>query len=612
MATDWHPTQAIGPDGERVDVKDVQNGLKCGCVCFDCGQLVVAKQGPKLRWHFAHHVSTSCRPSPESELHFFAKTLLADRLWLWIPPVRANAADMVKRISEGGKYRFAEVRVERADGNVRPDLLLIAKGGETLHIEIFVRSKVDSVKLEKLRTRGISSIEIDLSRLDWDVRDSWERAILETAPRKWLHNAIAAKAEREMAATADQDAERKAAAIEAEFEKISNTWNAARLSYAAPDQRLASERTLALKRGFHSVIGHPGMGERCFVVSPEYWQARLANRFLWDELATSPKSFETRQALAYIQELVRPGLGRISADVAVRMKERSPDFLTPWHTVHNYLKWLKEQHWMFDRRVVGKQWLASGDAIDRRKVKEADWKRELERKAEMEDWLDYLLSNIPEGEHQAFDRSKWIDWFVASYDEESAMALLEDVCRMVVSGEVLADDLIGLPLDREYERQVDSQNQRRAEEKKRRALELEQSRKDARTKSIRTNAVQAFGNAAADWLETLNEKLGAITPLAWAEISDDNLETAIDVLQKEWADRRETAAQEAAASKRQSTLDANRIDLEAIARKRTRDPDRAVLWLRSPNPKLGGKRPFDFCVDEPSLKVCRTVMPAKI
>ena len=173
MATDWHPTQAIGPDGERVDVKGVQNGLKCGCVCFDCEQLVVAKQGPKLRWHFSHHVSTNCRPSPESELHFFAKTLLADRLWLWLPPVRANAAEMVKRISEGGKYRFAEVRVERADGNVRPDLLLIAKGGATLHIEIFVRHKVESAKLEKLRTRGISSIEIDLSGLDWDARDSW-------------------------------------------------------------------------------------------------------------------------------------------------------------------------------------------------------------------------------------------------------------------------------------------------------------------------------------------------------------------------------------------------------------------------------------------------------
>ena len=183
MTNDWHPTQAIDAEGRRADVRDVANGLQCRCVCFECGQLVLAKQGPKLRWHFAHHAPTNCRPTPESELHFFAKTLLADRLWLWIPEVRAQAAGRTEPISDRRTYEFSEVLVEKADGNVRPDLLLVTASGKILHVEIYVRHRVDPIKLEKLKSRGISSVEIDLSKLDWDNRDAWELAILETAPR---------------------------------------------------------------------------------------------------------------------------------------------------------------------------------------------------------------------------------------------------------------------------------------------------------------------------------------------------------------------------------------------------------------------------------------------
>ncbi len=94
------PTALALLDGERADVKDVANGLHCRCLCYECGQPVLAKQGLKVRWHFAHHAPTNCRPTPESELHFFAKTLLADKLWLWIPAVQAKAAGRTESISD--------------------------------------------------------------------------------------------------------------------------------------------------------------------------------------------------------------------------------------------------------------------------------------------------------------------------------------------------------------------------------------------------------------------------------------------------------------------------------------------------------------------------------
>lgn len=260
MTDGWHPTQAVGPDGERADVKDVANGLQCRCRCFDCGQPVVAKQGPKVRWHFAHHAPTNCRPTPESELHFFAKTLLAEKLWLWIPPVNAKAAGRTELISDRQRYEFSQVKVEKADGNVRPDLLLVTDRGRVLHVEIFVRHRVGPIKLEKLRDRGISSVEIDLSKLDWDDRGAWDEAILETAPREWLHNARAAEVQQGMEAQAASEAKAKQQALDAEYEKIAGIWKRIETVREEPSRHLSQQRDLALKRGFSQKIGHAVKG----------------------------------------------------------------------------------------------------------------------------------------------------------------------------------------------------------------------------------------------------------------------------------------------------------------------------------------------------------------
>lgn len=429
----WHPTQAIGSGGECVDVRIVANGLKCNCVCFECKQLVIARQGPQLKWHFAHHAPTNCRPKPESELHFFAKSLLAERLWLSLPPV--------EEISPSRNYPFAEVKVEMADGNVRPDLILITNGGHKLHVEIFVRHKVDLDKLSKLQARNISSVEIDLSHLDWEDRDSWENAILQNAPRRWLHNAKAAEHSR-----------LKAEKAAAEFQKYSIFWHSP-FNQQPVDEQASVEVELAMKRGLNSMTSFTSNGARCFLVPERYWQSRLVNRFLWDEATKFPKAFETKHALAHVQHLVRPEFNRIPAEVAARMKEELSDFLTPWHTVHSYLKWLKNSHLMFDKRVIGKDWLPSSTAIHHRKEMEAEWAWETERKAELADWVDYILSAIPRHEHRHFDRIKWSEWFIRSYHDEDANRALQAIHEMVIERCRLAEDLIGLPLELEYVRQ---------------------------------------------------------------------------------------------------------------------------------------------------------------
>ncbi|MFS0851415.1 competence protein CoiA family protein [Novosphingobium panipatense] len=612
MMGGWHPTQAVGPDGERADVKDVANGLQCRCLCYECGQPVLAKQGPKVRWHFAHHAPTNCRPTPESELHFFAKTLLAEKLWLWIPAVQAKAVGRMEPISDRQQYRFSGVKVEKADGNVRPDLLLVSDRGKVLHVEIYVRHRVDPIKLEKLRGRGISSVEIDLSKLDWDDRGAWNDAILETAPREWLHNARAAKVQKGMEVKAAAEAKAKQQVLDAEYERVAGIWNKVETVHEDPDEHLTEQHDLALKRGFSQKIGHAVKGAACFRVSPAYWQARLVNHFLWDKATASASVFETGDALAYVRDLIWPGLNRVSKETSARMQQDFPAYQGPWHVVHSYLKWLKVQHWMFSKRVGGKQWLPSSSAVHLREEQEASWQLERERKKEVTDWLDMILSNIPEKETSDFDRADWVNWFVTSYNEYEARAFHGAISGMVVSGRQLTDDFRGLPLLAEYERQGVAQEERRVQKERERVARLAQVERDRRISTIEDKALTVLAELAQHWLLAANAQLDGKAPLDLATQSDEGLAHATSELARLQNERREAEAREAAKVRQQAALEKNRLELAALAGKRARDPARAELWCQSPNPKLGGKRPNDYCVDDRALRTCKDIMPLSL
>lgn len=611
MSTDWHPTQAIGPDGRRADIKNVGNGLRCGCVCFECKQPVLAKQGSQLRWHFAHYAPTNCRPTPESELHFFAKCLLADELWLWIPPVRAYGGNREKQISKRRKFSFSDVRVEMADGNVRPDLILVETGGRALHVEIFVRHRVDRAKLAKLKARGISSVEIDLSHLNWDDRTGWKAAILETAPREWLHNAKAATVERELEAQAQIEAELQRKIVEREFRKVAATWKEALASYDNPDEHLVAQHDLAMQRGFSALIGRIGNGDPGFRVPAAYWQSAIVNRFLWDGVAGPLRLFETEDGFAHVRDWVRPGLNRVSQEAAARMRQDFPEFQTPWHVVHGYLKWLKNQ-WWFDKRVAGKQWLPSSSAIHHREEQEAAWQLDRKRKEDIAEWADFILSNIPENESSGFDRVKWADRFVALYDEDEARRLCEAVYEMVVGGERLAEDLLGLPLSAEFVRQDIAQTERQAEKERKRIADMEKTLRDGRISKLQAKAADVLDSEAREWLQTANERLNGIAPLDAAAGSEAGLALADAELKSIENERREAAAQAACDIRRKAALEKNRAKLDSLAKSRARDPVRASLWCQTPNPKLGGQRPIDYCSDDHALRICKEIMPASI
>lgn len=44
-----------------VHVSEVERGLKCGCVCPACGEVLIARKGNKVVHHFAHKSTIECQ-----------------------------------------------------------------------------------------------------------------------------------------------------------------------------------------------------------------------------------------------------------------------------------------------------------------------------------------------------------------------------------------------------------------------------------------------------------------------------------------------------------------------------------------------------------------------
>lgn len=55
-----------------VEVFEVLRGRDCGCRCPSCRQGVIARQGEKTVWHFAHDPNTNSKPDQVCDLSFFS------------------------------------------------------------------------------------------------------------------------------------------------------------------------------------------------------------------------------------------------------------------------------------------------------------------------------------------------------------------------------------------------------------------------------------------------------------------------------------------------------------------------------------------------------------
>lgn len=165
--------------GALVDIRQVEGGMRCGCICPQCKRRLVARKGPRNRHHFSHHPKdqrlSQCSGSAETGLHIAAKQIVAGWQSLMTPALVHV---------EKGRARFGEeiivtqsipgdfFPVQRSvlpdetywSSDWVPDVVLVGPKGE-LRIEIKVTHGISGQKQLKIERDAIQTLEYDLAKL---------------------------------------------------------------------------------------------------------------------------------------------------------------------------------------------------------------------------------------------------------------------------------------------------------------------------------------------------------------------------------------------------------------------------------------------------------------
>lgn len=178
-------------------VSKVERGLKCGCVCPACGERLIAKKGQKMMHHFAHQTTKDCEYGYESSLHLAAKEILSQTRKMVIPPVYIHFPNSYKPdvpICEAKEITVDRVELEQRFNNLVPDVVVYT-GSKRLFLEVYVTHCVDEEKLNKLKAADISTIEINLSKIDHSITTEELTKLLigDSDEKYWKYNSFANK-----------------------------------------------------------------------------------------------------------------------------------------------------------------------------------------------------------------------------------------------------------------------------------------------------------------------------------------------------------------------------------------------------------------------------------
>lgn len=182
-----------------VSIAEVQSGLACGCHCPACGEPLIARKGLKNVHHFAHHSESACASAFETSVHLMAKQIIAEEKKFKTPQTLVSDYHfnpMGTRVARGAvipktSLSFTSVATEETISSMRIDSVGRQKQGQVLLIEVYVTHKVSEEKKEKIRSLGLSAIEVDLSGVDYNItRDELKELVVDSTNNKiWLSGA---------------------------------------------------------------------------------------------------------------------------------------------------------------------------------------------------------------------------------------------------------------------------------------------------------------------------------------------------------------------------------------------------------------------------------------
>ncbi|GJD92470.1 hypothetical protein BHAOGJBA_6024 [Methylobacterium hispanicum] len=600
-------------DGSIAHVSEVASGKACSCVCPGCGAPLVARKGPRNDHHFAHEGTPDglpCRTGPETALHKFAKEILGRRLRLALPPLTLNEGGDRWIGYKGGGYRFDGAVLEQRLGSIVPDVV-VRRGGRDLLVEMAVTHPCGPEKIETIRSMDVAAIEIDLAGLPRDVsRVDLETAILEAAPRRWIHNPLLAAGKAELE-------ERKAsrqAALRRRAQALATDYAVAlqEIREARPSTKVFGEMT---RDGFGTSIGIPVRGAGCFSVPPGDWQATLLSG-LWDRYQDRrTTTFRAEGALGRLRQegWVRARFARMSDEEIAAAKMENAAFNSPLAAVVEWASALALNQVLMSWHPG---WKVHPSHL--RKADEARNRRLLpaRRAGEIKGVVEQILASLPEAERDGFDLRAWAAAPLPGRDHSAAAATrfddakykafksaLDRLASDVRHGTRLDRDRLGLPLDVMAARR-EAAAREQAEARRRERIEREEAASLARGQELLSAARSELGFDAADWAATPRSDLGGVSPLDAARSSVDGAHAARAAIRAEIHRARLQATSEAEAE------EARRL-LRAEARKLV-PPAQFELYLTGRQSALDGKSPLEFCVTPGLVARCiAATLPAR-
>jgi hypothetical protein len=341
--------------GRIVHVATVKNGMSCDCHCPACSEHLVAKQGKRLAWHFAHASGGSCRDALSASFAAFMAQLINDGEVLVLPEYtyRWGLSKQVRGTRAPVKLTSAVVRSNAGQG---PFELIgtMGDGNKTRQLRVLFRCVKNPAfhAQSQLRSDGLSTLEIDLltplAELYIDggrasLDEQWARTqMLDAAPRKWLWNAAAQNA-RELLTK----------------DKLTPCINAMAELKVLPEPKTPTAAIDVVERfGLGRLLETPQIrGERLLGPSPKAWRAELVQQILIDPLIGTLDRREMmlfeigfgRREIARIMgraKMVRnPSILRqMPEDDLFEMSVIAPDIRKPVDIIDDYLK----QIWKMD------------------------------------------------------------------------------------------------------------------------------------------------------------------------------------------------------------------------------------------------------------------------
>lgn len=282
--------------GRMVDIRMVERGLACGCVCPNCGSNLQARKGRRNRHHFAHHAAGRGRPTcdggRESTLHRAARQIIAAWQWIELPALL---------VDEGGRQgalpgrtlpvRRLELPDDRGDRSpwsnrrVRPDVVLHGEE-EQIWCEVKVAHAVDDAKRVRLQGHGVSTLEFDLSQMHRSA--GWNLTSLELvlrtdmSIRHWVFHVGEAQLRQRL-----QDELHEAEALRRK--KVAEGGRGARTDPDIQSEMAADEVDAAAR----DLVFHPALG-----LIPKDPAQRLA---VLSRAYPAPKVFHLARAIAFLR-----------------------------------------------------------------------------------------------------------------------------------------------------------------------------------------------------------------------------------------------------------------------------------------------------------------------